>query len=152
MPNKQGGRKYKKNKSKQQSTKFICKTEDDEEYGQITKVKGSGRFDVMCCDGVSRMGIVRGNLRKRVWMNIYDMVLLAKWEFDDNKCSIIHKYDDASVQKLKEMKHIPVNFQIKEESLFDDVSSNNPMLPEDTESESDSDPDSDSDDIDLDSI
>ena len=151
MPNKKGGKKYKKKKAQGQSTRqLILKEEDGEEYGQIIKVKGSGRFDVMCCDGTTRIGIIRGNLRKRLWINNLDMVLVSLWEFEDEKCSIIHKYDENDIYKLKEMKQLPKNFQMKQEEGFDvEEETYNTSMPL---SSSESDSESSDEDINLDEI
>ena len=44
-------------------------------------------------DGMTRMGILRGSMRKRVWVNRLDLLLVEPWEFETGKCSILHKYD-----------------------------------------------------------
>jgi translation initiation factor 1A len=150
MPNKKGGKKYKKHKSKTlTSRQLILKETDDEEYGQVIKVKGNGRFDVMCCDGLTRIGILRGKLRKRQWIHNMDMVLVSLWEFEDDKCSIIHSYEVSEINKLKELKQIPSNFKIKNDEEFDDSKGTFNDYPQTSSS---SDTESDDDDIDIDEL
>lgn len=156
MPNKKGGKKYKKGKSFQSTNRnLVLKENDSEELGQIIAVKGSGRFDVECCDGVTRLGIVRGALRKRLWINLHDMVLTSLWEFEDKKCSIIHKYDENEISKLRKLNQIPKNYRLKSEDQYetfheDIVDSDDEVKREIPDSESES--DSELDDIDLDEI
>lgn len=35
-------------------------------YAQVTRMLGSGRLEVYCFDGQTRLAIIRGNLRKKV--------------------------------------------------------------------------------------
>ena len=83
--------------------------------GQVTKIKGNGRFDVRCIDGVIRSGILRGTMRKRVWINQFDLLLVEPWEFEtkNDKCSILHKYDIQEYEKLKKLGHIPNEFKLE---------------------------------------
>lgn len=118
--NKKGGKKYKKNKKMQCNTsKLILKNEEDgvedQEYGKIIKVNGSGRFMVQCFDGTERLGICAGKIKRKVRINLNDIILFCKWDFQDKKCSIIHKYEDHEVSKLISMKEIP-----EQNSEFDD--------------------------------
>ena len=39
------------------------------EYAQVTKMLGDGRVALMCYDGVARQGLIRGTMRRRVWIN-----------------------------------------------------------------------------------
>jgi initiation factor 1A len=39
------------------------------EYAQVTKMLGGGRVSLQCYDGVTRMGLIRGTMRRRVWIN-----------------------------------------------------------------------------------
>lgn len=75
--------------------------EDLEDYGCIDKVYGNGRFLVICADGQTRkMGVLRGNLRKKVWIRAGDFVLYGIREFEEAKIDILHKYSNEDVQRL----------------------------------------------------
>lgn len=129
MPNKKGGKKFKKGKkiSNNYQRKLIFKNEaegvDDQEYAKILKVNGNGRFRVLCFDGVERMGIICGQMRKRVWINLNDIVLVSLWaDIQDDKCTIIHKYDLDEAYKLKDLGEFPSQIQIEgEEGIADDT-------------------------------
>ena len=40
------------------------------EYAQVLKRYGGDRVQLQCYDGVSRQGVIRGSLWKRVWINV----------------------------------------------------------------------------------
>ena len=43
----------------------------------MTKMLGNGRLEAMCFDGVKRLCHIRGKLRKKVWINQSDIVLIG---------------------------------------------------------------------------
>ena len=47
-----------------------------------------------------------GKLRKRMWVNINAIVLVDVWKFQDEKCSILHVYDETEVENLLESREI----------------------------------------------
>jgi hypothetical protein len=59
-------------------------------------------------------------MRKRVWVNKDDIILFSKWEFttDDDKCSIIHKYDIDESRKLQKEGEFPDTINLDEENEF----------------------------------
>ena len=127
MPNKKGGKKFKKGKknTSQFQRKLIMKNEsdgvEDQEYAKVVKANGSGRFRVLCFDGTERMGIICGQMRKRVWVNQSDIVLVSLWsDIQDDKCTIIHKYDTDEAYKLKDMGAFPLGITIEEDESQDD--------------------------------
>lgn len=120
MPkNKIGGKKHKGKKNDVKVVKNLEIPESNETIGQVTKVKGNGRFDIRCIDGVERSGILRGTMRKRVWVNRLDLLLVEPWTFetDNGKCSILHKYEDDEFEKLKKLGHIPNKFKLENDEL-----------------------------------
>ena len=122
MPNKKGGKKFKKGKKTSNYTKNIIYKDPKEgqEYGKIIRAMGNGRFEVQCFDGKTRMGIIAGKMRKRVWVNKDDIILFSKWEFttDDDKCSIVHKYDIDESRKLQKEGEFPDTINLDEENEF----------------------------------
>ena len=122
MPNKKGGKKFKRGKKNIHETKLIYKNpKEDQEYGKVINTCGNGRFQIECFDGKSRLGILAGNMRKRVWVNNDDIVLISRWEFlnDSDKCSIVHKYDSDEVSKLQKENEFPKNIKFESENNFD---------------------------------
>lgn len=53
---------------------------------------GNGRLEAQCFDGEKRLAHIRGKLRKKVWINTGDIILLSLREFQDEKADVIQKY------------------------------------------------------------
>ena len=120
MPkNKIGGKKHKGKKNDVKVAKTLEVPEENESIGQVTRANGNGRFSVRCIDGVTRLGILRGTMRKRVWINRLDLLLVEPWDFETDKCSILHKYDDDEYEKLKILGHIPKEFKLEGDECND---------------------------------
>lgn len=131
MPNAKGGKKFKRGKKTIHETKLIYKDpKEDQEYGKIIKPMGNGRFDVECFDGKNRVGIIAGNMRKRVWINKDDIILFSKWDFstDDEKCSIIHKYNIDEVKRLQRENEFPSTIRLEEDNDFFDYGDTEDMI------------------------
>jgi translation initiation factor 1A len=123
MPNSIGGKGFKKGKKKKnnfrEEKELILKDpKENENYGLVKGAKGNGRFDIETPDGTVKLGVLAGKHRKRMWINAGDIVLVGIWEFQEGKCSIIHKYSEEHVQKLVEKREILPNFQKDKFSHF----------------------------------
>ena len=95
--NKNSRKKKKKNTNTTRELEF--KTEL-QEYGKVSKILGNNRVYVNCYDGKKRLGIIRGKMRKRVWIQEGDTVLVSLRGFQDEKCDITFKYTDVEVRNL----------------------------------------------------
>merc|ERR1712192_381693 len=80
-----------KNEMEGQKRELVFK-EDGQEYAQAIKMLGNGRLEAICFDGVTRLCHIRGKLRKRVWINQSDIVLIGLRDFQDAKADVILKY------------------------------------------------------------
>ena len=122
MPNNKGGKKYKRNKNVAQENKTTRLKDENEsqEYAQITKALGNCRFDVMCFDGKSRLATMCGKMRKRVFVNQGELVLVSLRDWQDSKCDIIEKYNPNDVQKFKKMKCIPDFIKLEETVIVEE--------------------------------
>ena len=124
-----GKRKGKKNQnkhSKRHEKRELEYKDDGQEYAQVTKMLGNGRVDVLCIDGVKRLGIIRGAMRNKIWINLSDFVLVGLRDFQDNKCDILLKYTSDEVRNLKAYNELPEGTSLtsqeeeqEEESIFD---------------------------------
>lgn len=81
--------------------------EDGEEYAQVLKILGGERMEVQCMDNVKRIAKVRGKFKKRIWINLHDIILVCLRECDADKCDIIHRYYPDEAKQLKQMGEIP---------------------------------------------
>lgn len=122
MPNQKGGKKFKRGKKNSSFEKklIIKDSKENQEYAKVLRVNGSGRYQISCFDGKERLGIIAGNIKRRVRLAINDVVLVSLWDFQDNKCSIIHKYERDEVMKLKKDNEFPDAIQLGEENEYVD--------------------------------
>jgi len=89
------------------SSKILIIKEEQETYGQVLNALGNNRLMVKCfSDGKDRVCTIRGSMRKKIWINKNDIVLVSLRDFQDDKADIIHKYDESDVKKLKKMNEI----------------------------------------------
>mmetsp|Transcript_28598 Transcript_28598/g.68320 ORF Transcript_28598/g.68320 Transcript_28598/m.68320 type:complete len:146 (+) Transcript_28598:101-538(+) len=116
------GKKHKKSADFQNNKdrKEIIFKENGQEYAQILKMLGNGRCQAYCFDGKKRLCHIRGKLRKRVWINIGDIVLIGLRDFQDEKCDIIQKYNPEEAGNLKSYGEIPMNIIICENNNEND--------------------------------
>ena len=105
-----GGNKRKKGKKPVQEDRELRFANESEEYAQITKILGDGRFQCKCSDGIERIAHVRGKMRKRVWLANGDIILVSLREFEPEKCDVVEKYKDKELIKLKSNGDIPDSF------------------------------------------
>lgn len=116
MPNTTGGKNYKKSKHSSGSYEpaFIDR-QPDQLYARVIKVLGSLNMLVYCNDNKTRLCHVRGSMRKKVWINIGDIVLVSLREFEKDaekttksyeKGDILAKYDASHMGKLKKLPDI----------------------------------------------
>jgi translation initiation factor 1A len=116
MPNTTGGKNYKKSKHVSGSFEpaFIDR-QPDQMYGRIIKNLGNKNLLVYCNDNRTRLCHIRGSMRKRVWINVGDIVLISARDFEKKpsetgktyeKGDIVAKYDQEHLSKLKKQDDI----------------------------------------------
>ena len=112
MPkNKKGGKSFKRQKREDANTQIEYK-EHGQEYGQVTKMLGSSRVRISCFDNKERLGIICGKMRKRVWIEIGDIILISLRDFQDDKADVIGKYSAEEARQLKRLGEIPLNAKL----------------------------------------
>merc|ERR1719480_257126 len=55
----------------------------------------------MCFDGTKRLCHIRGKMRKKVWVNLGDIVLISLRDYQDQKADVIMKYNSDEARRLK---------------------------------------------------
>ncbi|CAN8064120.1 unnamed protein product [Agarophyton chilense] len=88
--------------------------EDGQEYAQVTRMLGNGRCEAKCFDGTTRLCHIRGKLRKKVWVNAQDIVLIGLRDYQDSKADIILKYSPDEARSLIKYGEIPDTTTINE--------------------------------------
>merc|ERR550525_1240142 len=61
----------------------------------------------MCFDGVKRLCHIRGKLRKKVWINQSDIILVGLRDYQDAKADVIQKYSADEARNLKSYGEFP---------------------------------------------
>lgn len=115
-----GGKNRRKGKSMQTGPKELVYKGVDEEYGQITKSLGNGYMEVMCfatTGNVLRRAHIRGNMRKRVWLAVGDIVLVNVRGYQDNICDILLKYTPDEARMLRTRHQLPESVDINKTDM-----------------------------------
>jgi translation initiation factor 1A len=108
-----GGKKKRKGKKGGfQETRELIFKDEEQEYAQVVKMLGNGRLDAKCADGKSRLCHIRGKMRKRVWINTDDIILLGLRDFDDSKADVIHKYMLDEARTLQAYGELPESWVV----------------------------------------
>jgi translation initiation factor 1A len=117
-----------KNENEDEKRELVFK-EDGQEYAQVIKMLGNGRLEATCFDGTKRLCHIRGKLRKKVWINAGDIILIGLRDYQDTKADVIQKYSSDEARNLKAYGELPESAKINEtdagdepdDVLFDDV-------------------------------
>lgn len=88
------------------------------EYAQVTKMLGNGRLEAMCFDGVKRLCHIRGKLRKKVWINQGDIILIGLRDYQDAKADVILKYSADEARNLKTYGEFPETGKWHDKEIF----------------------------------
>ena len=115
-----GGNKRKKGKKQVQEDRELTYKGESEEYAQVIKILGDGRFECNCADGVKRVAHVRGKMRKRIWIANGDIILVSLRDFEPEKCDVVEKYKEKEVAKLKKAGEIPDSMVLPSSSEADE--------------------------------
>eukprot|EP00039_Didymoeca_costata_P032549 m.38302 g.38302 ORF g.38302 m.38302 type:complete len:144 (+) comp9416_c0_seq2:95-526(+) len=116
-----GGKNRRRGKNENETDKreLIFK-EDGQEYAQVAKMLGNGRLEALCFDGVKRLCHIRGKLRKKVWINQGDIILVGLRDYQDAKADVILKYNADEARNLKNYGELPESAKINESNTFGD--------------------------------
>ena len=115
MGKKQGGKKKHRGKKQQGEQKKLEILKDEgTQYAKVLERKGGPHLSVRLLSGEIVMGVIRGKMRRRVWMTRNDIILVGIRDFQEGKVDILHKYPEEHVRQLVEMGEIPDFFTIGE--------------------------------------
>ncbi|KAI0003916.1 hypothetical protein F4779DRAFT_88150 [Xylariaceae sp. FL0662B] len=135
-----GGKNRRRGKNENDNEKRELNFKDEgQEYAQVVKMLGNGRLEAHCFDGSKRLGHIRGKLRKKVWINNGDIILLSLRDYQDEKGDVILKYSADEARTLKSYGELPENAKINEVDTYGpgDEGECNFEFDEDRESSSD---------------
>ena len=129
MPkNKTGGKKGKRGGNKNQgNVRDLVFKEDGQEYGRVIKMLGNCRINVLCFDGKERLGIICGQMRKRVFINQDDIVLVCLRDYQDAKCDVVMKYTTDEARTLQAYGEIPKEQKIEPDNTMESTTEDFPF-------------------------
>ena len=89
-------------------TSFAAR-EEGQHYGRVIRNLGHMNLLVYCNDNKQRICKIRGAIRRRMWMNVGDIVLISYREFEigtttrvgEEKGDILHKYETTDYGKIR---------------------------------------------------
>ena len=111
----QGGKKKKRGKKQQEEHKKLEILKDAEsEYAKVLERKGGPHLSVRLLSGETVIGVIRGKMRRRVWIAINDIILVGIRSFQEDKVDVLHKYPEEHIRQLVEMGEIPDYFTVGE--------------------------------------
>ena len=77
-----------------------------EQFASAELMMGANHIRVRCQDGVTRMGRIKGKIKKRVWIREGDVLIVTPWSFQDEKCDILYRYLPPQVEWLRRNRYI----------------------------------------------
>ncbi len=99
-------RKKKKKRKHEESGELLLPTEEGQVLCIVTDIIGGNYVKVFCQDGKERMARIPGKLRRRMWINKRDIVLLGVWEFRDDRGDVLYRYTRDEKKKLIEQGYL----------------------------------------------
>jgi len=91
-----GGNKFKKMKKGMGEVLTKLETADKfQNYAQVISMLGDGRIKIKCIIDdkvIDKLGIIRGSMRKRQWINPGDIVIVCIRDFEPDKCDVVYVY------------------------------------------------------------
>lgn len=118
MKNKIGGNKAKKGKSSAAQERQFFLRGADQEYAIVKKMLGDCRVELVTEKKETKIGIIRGNMRKRQWISVGLYVIMTPRDFQDDKVDIIHVYPTEQTRLIE--RYITLQEEESEEIEFDD--------------------------------
>lgn len=121
------GAKRKKNSQKdRKQTGEVSKrplpiADESQIYGKCIRSLGDRRFEIECIDRKTRIGRLRGAIRKRKksWLNVDQWVIVAVREFQDDKVDIIEILALDEVQRLEKLGELSTSLDEVHEDIID---------------------------------
>ena len=115
-----GGKNRRRGKNDSDEKRELIFKEDGQEYAQVLRMLGNGRLEAQCIDGVKRLCHIRGKMRKKVWVNTGDIILLGLREYQDEKADVILKYLADEARSLKAYGELPDSIRINDTDMLDE--------------------------------
>jgi translation initiation factor 1A len=110
-----GGKNRRRGKNENEPVKReLVYATHDQAYAKVTKMLGNGRLlaEDLSAGGKSRLCHIRGKLRKKVWINAGDIILLGLRDFQDEKADVLARYLPEEAKRLQKEGEISANVDL----------------------------------------
>ncbi len=87
--------------------KKLTLPEEGELIGRVLKMSGGEHLIVQCTDGKTRMARIRGKMKRRMWVRENDIVMIAPWDFKDDRADVVWRYTVSQVEYLRDHNFLP---------------------------------------------
>ncbi|MBN1166954.1 MAG: translation initiation factor eIF-1A [Methanospirillaceae archaeon] len=77
-----------------------------EQFACAELMLGAYHIRVKCSDGVTRLGRIKGKIKKRAWIREGDIVIVTPWSFQDDKCDISYRYTPPQKDWLRRNQYL----------------------------------------------
>ncbi len=77
-----------------------------EMFGVAELMMGANHIRVRSIDGVTRLGRIKGRIKKKAWIREGDVLVIIPWSFQDERCDIIYRYTGPQLEWLKRNKYL----------------------------------------------
>jgi len=75
---------------------------EGEVLGIVVQMLGFDRLMVKCTDGHNRLCRIRGKMKRKVWIRVNDVVLVAPWDFQgEEKGDVVWRYTKGQTDWLR---------------------------------------------------
>merc|ERR1711865_90339 len=115
-----GGKNRRRGKNENDEKRELIFKEDGQEYAQVLRMLGNGRLQAQCIDGITRLCHIRGKMRKKVWVNTGDIILLGLRDFRDEKADVILKYMADEARSLKAYGELPDSIRVNDNDMLEE--------------------------------
>ena len=84
---------------------------EGETLGQVIQLLGNRLLLVRCTDGVTRQVMISGKHKRRMWVNVGDVIALSvHWGMNEEKGTMVHRYKSKGSKILHERGLIPEEY------------------------------------------
>jgi len=117
-----GGKNRRRGKNEGETKRELVFKEDGQEYAQVLRMLGNGRLEAQLFDDQRRnvLAHIRGKLRKKVWVNQGDIILLSLRDFQVDKADVLLRYTPDEARQLKSYGELPESAKINESAIGED--------------------------------
>jgi translation initiation factor 1A len=79
-------------------------------FGVVSQMLGYDRLLVKCTDSHERVCRIRGKMKRRVWIKVGDIVLVAPWDFQsESRGDVLWRYTEGQAMTLRKQGYLNIS-------------------------------------------